>query len=139
MSHSNPQGIKPGDIVILQRLINPVSNQELRPINLMAYKKLEYLETVGTTYEVAKVHNGIVELLNNRYALASCHLAHCQLSRKAEERPEFWFTRNDGTCYVKRFIYEDGECETRTVASILSSCPTSILKEIVAYREENEL
>ncbi len=136
MSHSNPQGIKPGDIVTLNNLINPVTNQELRPINLYEYNKLQYLETDGQTYEVIDViHDSVVELKSQNYNLSSCNIAHCLLSKKAEERPEFRWSTLRGDIHIHRFTYRNAVPLTERVALIDSSCPTDLLREIVAYRE----
>lgn len=133
----NPQGIKAGDIVILSELVNPLTGQYLKPVNLTNEGR-DFLTTVGKTYEVKEVVDDRIAVFYSDGVKfdPSCHLAFCQLSRKSEERPRYFYEKDESRYIVYEFTHGD-KPSTDMIARIDTSCPPEMLKRIIRCMEDS--
>lgn len=89
------QTLQPGDLVTLREI------EGLLPIDLdnplHCSVEFNYIDTT-LTYNVVKVSGDIVELAeeDHQFYTQKCHIAHCVLISKYEDRPKEWVTKKYG-------------------------------------------
>lgn len=109
LNQKNPdmttQTLQPGDLVALREI------EGLRPIDLgrplCSSGNLNYINTT-LPFNVVNVREDTVELgtENDFFSTVKCHIAHCVLVSKYEDRPKAWITEKYGKICIHELVKE---------------------------------
>lgn len=134
LNQKNPdmttQTLCPGDLVTLREI------EGLRPIALgnpsYCDGELNYIDTT-LTFNVVKVSGDIVELAEEDYQFYTpkCHIAHCVLISKYEDRPKAWITEKHGKIRIHE-LSETAPTFNNITAEISCNASPEMLQEVLS-------
>ena len=124
------QTLRPGDLVTLREI------EGLRPIDLAhpldGCGELNYIDTTRP-FNVVKVIGDKVELgtETNLFYTAKCHIAHCVLVSKYEDRPKAWITEKHGKIRIHE-LSETAPTFNNITAEISCNASPEMLQEVLS-------
>ena len=124
------QTLQPGDLVTLREI------EGLRPLNLdiplRSSGNLNYIDTT-LPFNVVKVSGDSVELgtENSLFRTQRCHIAHCVLVSKYEDRPKAWITEKRGQYRIHK-LSEEAPSFNDITAEISCNTSPEMLQEVLS-------
>ena len=125
------QTLRPGDLVTLREI------EGLRPIDLKrpldSFGFVNYIDTESSPFNVVNVFEDTVELCGDSYwsSPAKCHIAHCVLVSKYEDRPKAWITERYGKIRIHE-LAEEAPSFNHITAEISCNASPEMLQEVLS-------
>lgn len=124
------QTLRPGDLVTLREI------EGLRPIDLdHPLDSCGFVNYIDTTrpFNVVNVREDTVELSGDFYwsSQVKCHIAHCVLASKYEERPKAWITEKYGKIRIHE-LAEEAPTFNHIIAEISCNASPEMLQEVLS-------
>ena len=130
-SDMNTQTLEPGDLVTLREIEGMRPFELTHPCNYNG--EPNYIETNGCQFNIVSVKDDVVELGDNEpfRHTKRCHIAHCVLVSKYEDRPKAWIEKTQSRFLVWK-LTDKPPTYARITAEI--SCDTSpeMLQEVLS-------
>lgn len=127
----NTQTLEPGDLVTLREI------EGMRPFELTHpcdYNgEPNYIETDGCQFNIVSVKDDVVELGDTEpFRLTKrCHIAHCVLVSKYEDRPKAWMTEKNGKIRIHE-LSEEAPDFNHITAEISCNTSPEMLQEVLS-------
>ena len=125
------QTLKPGDLVTLREI------EGMRPLELTRPSdyngELNYIETNGCQFNIVSVKDDVVELgyTEPLRCTVLCHIAHCVLVSKYEDRPKAWITEKHGKFRIHK-LSEEAPSFNHITAEISCDESPEMLQEVLS-------
>ena len=127
----NTQTLEPGDLVTLREIEGMRPFELTHPCNYNG--EPNYIETDGCQFNIVSVKDDVVELGYTEpfRCTVKCHIAHCVLVSKYEDRPKAWITEKNGEIRIHE-LSEEAPDFNHITAKISCNTSPEMLQEVLS-------